>query len=347
MFDAPLTSEILADTRSVELSRSPLAADPAVFPLPSSARQHTLRSSISCTGVGLHSGTKTTLTLHPADIGAGIAFRRTDKIGGGAMIPALWSNVSDTRLNTCISNGDHVSVRTIEHLMAALAGMGVDNAVIEIDGEEVPVMDGSAAPFVFLIECAGLVEQSAPRQVIKLLKPILLRDGDKMAALRPAEDFTLSVDIDFAAAAIGRQQVSLTVERDAFKSEISRARTFGFEQEVEAMRAAGLGRGGSLDNAVVISGDGSTVLNQDGLRYDNEFVRHKLLDALGDLSLAGAPLLAEFHGSRTGHALNNRLLRAMFADSSAWVRVPVGLSASVDLPRSLHRSTRLVAAASM
>lgn len=310
-------------------------------------RQQTLRSAISCTGVGLHSGSKTSLTLHPAPADSGIMFRRVDVRGKESEIAAIWSNVSDTRLNTCISNEEGVSVRTIEHLMSALAGMGVDNAVIEIDGEEVPVMDGSAAPFVFLIECAGLVEQAAPRQVIKLLKSVTVTDGDKIASLRPADHFTLSVDIDFPAAAIGRQQVSLTLESATFKAEISNARTFGFEQEVEAMRAAGLGRGGSLDNAVVISGDGSRVLNEDGLRYGDEFVRHKLLDALGDLALAGAPLEAHFSGARTGHALNNRLLHALFADSTAWIRVPHGLQRGMGLPRSMDRDSRLVAAASM
>jgi UDP-3-O-[3-hydroxymyristoyl] N-acetylglucosamine deacetylase len=335
MFDTAVTSdasaklEILSEPVSVERVRQHGAI----------ARQHTLKSSISCTGVGLHSGTKTTMVLHPAEAGSGIRFRRVDAKGGFAVIPAAWSNVTDTRLNTCISNKDGVSVKTIEHLMSALAGMGVDNALIDIDGEEVPVMDGSAAPFVFLIECAGLVEQSAPRQVIKVLKRVTVTDGDKIATLAPSEEFTLAVDIDFAAAAIGRQQVSLTVDAAAFKAEISRARTFGFEQEVEAMRAAGLGRGGSLDNAVVIAGDGKGVLNKEGLRYDNEFVRHKLLDALGDLSLAGAPLEASFRGTRTGHALNNLLLRALFADSTAWVRVPQGLAGSLD--------SRLVAAASM
>lgn len=311
------------------------------------ARQHTLRSSISCTGIGLHSGAKTSLTLHPAEADSGIRFRRTDLKGGAALIPALWANVTDTRLNTCISNQDGVSVRTIEHLMSALAGMGVDNAIVEIDGEEVPVMDGSAAPFVFLIECAGLAPQATPRQVIKLLKPVMVADQGKIASLRPSDQFTLAVDIDFSAAAIGRQQASLTVDAAAFKSEISNARTFGFEREVEAMRAAGLGRGGSLDNAVVISDDGSRILNQGGLRYGDEFVRHKLLDALGDLSLAGAPLQAHFSGTRTGHALNNQLLRALFADRAAWIRIPQGMQGSKALPRSMDRDSRMVAAASM
>jgi UDP-3-O-[3-hydroxymyristoyl] N-acetylglucosamine deacetylase len=335
MFDSTVSSDAAS---KLEILSEPVLAE-RIRAHGAIARQHTIKSSISCTGVGLHSGTKTTMTLHPAEAGSGIRFRRVDAKHYGAVIPALWSNVTDTRLNTCISNAQGVSVKTIEHLMSALAGMGVDNALIDIDGEEVPVMDGSAAPFVFLIECAGLVEQSAPRQVIKVLKRVTVADGDKIASLAPSEDFTLAVDIDFAAAAIGRQQVSLTVDAAAFKAEISRARTFGFEQEVEAMRAAGLGRGGSLDNAVVIAGDGKGVLNKEGLRYDNEFVRHKLLDALGDLSLAGAPLEASFRGTRTGHALNNLLLRALFADSTAWVRVPQGLAGSMD--------GRLVAAASM
>ena len=335
MFDASVTSDTTADNRPLPLLRS------------GQARQHTLRSAITCTGVGLHSGSKTTMTLHPAEANSGIVFRRVDGRGNGALIPALWSNVSDTRLNTCISNQDGVSVRTIEHLMAALAGMGVDNALIDIDGEEVPVMDGSAAPFVFLIECAGLAEQAAPRQVIKILKPVSVIEGDKMVSLVPSDDFILTVDIDFAAKAIGRQETSLTVDSAAFKAEISRARTFGFEQEVEAMRAAGLGRGGSLDNAVVISGDGSGVLNRDGLRYDDEFVRHKLLDALGDLSLAGAPIQGHFTGTRCGHAINNRLLHVMLADRTGWVRVPQGLQGSMALPRSLERNPRLVAGPSM
>ena len=293
------------------------------------AKQHTLRSAISCTGVGLHSGTITTLTLRPADIDSGIQFRRVDK--NGAVIPALWSSVSDTRLNTCISNADGVSVRTIEHLMSALAGLGVDNAVIEIDGEEVPVMDGSAAPFVFLIECAGLAEQSAPRQAIKILRAVTVQDGDKSATLRPADTFTMSMEIDFRAAAIGRQSMSVSVGADAFKAEISRARTFGFEQEVEAMRAAGLGRGGSLENAVVISGDGSSVLNEEGLRYDDEFVRHKLLDAVGDLALAGAPLRGRFVAHRSGHRLVQRLLHALFADRSTWREItPMRLSLAAE-----------------
>jgi UDP-3-O-[3-hydroxymyristoyl] N-acetylglucosamine deacetylase len=282
-------------------------------------RQRTLKSAISCTGIGLHSGAKVTMTLTPAPQDTGILFRRVDIKGGGALIPAHWANVSDTRLNTCISNDAGVSVRTIEHLMAALAGSRVDNAVIEISGPEVPVMDGSAAPFLFLIECAGVVEQSAPRRAIEVLKRVTLRDGDKMASLTPAPGFSVRFEIDFDSAAIARQECFISMTSGMFKREISRARTFGFEHEVVQLRAAGLAKGGSLDNAVVIS-DGK-VLNEDGLRYEDEFVRHKALDAVGDLYLAGGPLLGAFHGTRSGHAMNNRLLRELFADPTAWALV--------------------------
>ncbi|WP_142848825.1 UDP-3-O-acyl-N-acetylglucosamine deacetylase [Telmatospirillum sp. J64-1] len=281
-------------------------------------RQHTLKSAITCKGVGLHSGAKITMTLRPGEANSGIVFRRVDIPGKGALIPAHWASVSDTRMNTCISNDQGVGVKTIEHLMAALAGMGIDNAEIDINGEEVPVMDGSAAPFLFLIECAGVVEQDAPRRAIRVLKPVVVTDGDKMASLMPSDSFSVRFEIDFSSNAINRQECALDLSEGAFKAEISRARTFGFEQEVSALRSMGLARGGSLDNAVVISSDGERVLNEEGLRYDDEFVRHKILDAVGDLYLAGAPLLGHFHGIRSGHALNNRLLRALFADDQAW-----------------------------
>jgi UDP-3-O-[3-hydroxymyristoyl] N-acetylglucosamine deacetylase len=301
-------------------------------------KQRTLKNSISCTGIGLHTGSKITITLHPADADTGIVFRRTDIPGGGAVIPARWSSVSDTRMNTCIADTDGVTVRTIEHLMAALAGMAIDNATIDINGPEVPVMDGSAAPFLFLVECAGVVEQAATRQAVKILKRIAARDGDKIAVLMPGRTSTLRVEIDFSVAAIRRQECFLPMSVSAFKSEISRARTFGFEQEVAAMRTAGLARGGSLDNAVVISCDGEKVLNEEGLRYEDEFVRHKMLDAVGDLYLAGAPILGHFHGVRSGHAVNNRLLRELFADRSAWTMVPFGgRDAAMEQPSFMPR----------
>ncbi|HVI50845.1 MAG TPA: UDP-3-O-acyl-N-acetylglucosamine deacetylase [Candidatus Sulfotelmatobacter sp.] len=316
----------------------------AVRPSFGAVKQRTLKTSIGCTGVGLHSGSKVTMILHPAEANSGIRFRRTDIAGAGAVIPARWDSVSDTRLNTCVADAGGIGVRTIEHLMSALCGMGIDNVLIDISGPEVPVMDGSAAPFLFLIECAGVVEQAAPRRVVKVLKPVVVRDGDKVAMLTPAHSFSVHMEIDFPVPTIGRQECLLSVHPGAFKSEVSRARTFGFEQEVAAMRAAGLGRGGSLDNAVVIASDGQGVLNEEGLRYDDEFVRHKALDAVGDLYLAGGHILGAFHGVRTGHALNNMLLRALFADDSAWTLTTVSAHdahRTAELPMA---STRLIAA---
>ncbi len=254
------------------------------------------------------------MTLHPAAPDSGIVFRRSDR--GGAEIKACWRNAVEQPLCTRLDDGEGLSVATIEHLMAALGGLEIDNAVIELDGPEVPVMDGSAAPFVFLIECAGIAEQDAPRRAIKVLQPITVGEAGKSAALTPDDGFSMSFAIDFASDAISRQDIAITVDPESFRSDISRARTFGFLHEVDQMRAAGLARGASLDNAVVISGD--QVLNREGLRYVDEFVRHKVLDALGDLYLAGAPILGHFRGVRSGHALNRRLLKALFADPSAW-----------------------------
>lgn len=278
------------------------------------ARQKTLKASIHCRGIGLHSGTRVNIALHPGAPGTGIIFRRRD--AGGAEIKAQWRNVVDSSLCTTIGNNNGLAIATVEHLMAAFAGLEVDNAIVELDGPEVPVMDGSAAPFVFLIECAGLVEQHLPRQAIKVLKPVSVGVPGKSAALLPADRLCLSFAIDFSSGAINRQELTLTIEPEIFKHDISRARTFGFLHEVKQMRAAGLARGGSLDNAIVISGD--RVLNEEGLRYGDEFVRHKVLDALGDLYLMGRPVLGHFHGVRSGHALNHRLITALFADPTAW-----------------------------
>lgn len=278
------------------------------------APQKTLKTAIHCRGVALHSGARVRMTLHPADPDTGILFRRTDR--AGAEIQARWHNAVEQPLCTRLDDGEGLSVATIEHLMAAFAGLEIDNAVIELDGPEVPVMDGSAAPFVFLIECAGVVEQDASRRAIKVLKPVSVGEPGKSAALIPDDGFSMSFAIDFASGAISRQDIAIAVDPESFKTDISRARTFGFLHEVDQMRAAGLARGGSLDNAVVISGD--QVLNHEGLRYVDEFVRHKLLDALGDLYLAGAPVIGHFRGMRSSHALNRRLLEALFADPSAW-----------------------------
>ncbi|MBI4184767.1 MAG: UDP-3-O-acyl-N-acetylglucosamine deacetylase [Proteobacteria bacterium] len=281
-------------------------------------RQRTLKSAISCNGVGLHTGARVSLTLRPGEPGSGIVFRRSDIGGGGAAIPARWDRVVDTTLCTTLGEGG-IRVGTVEHLLAAVAGCGVDNAVVEVGGPEVPIMDGSAAPFVFLIECAGLVEQPAARRAIRVLRPVSVAHGSASASLRPAGAFGIDFAIDFANPVVGRQECSLTPANGAFKSEIARARTFGFLDDVESLRARGLARGGSLENAVVVCGE--RVLNQDGLRYEDEFVRHKVLDCVGDLCLAGAPLIGRFVGVQSGHFLNNRLLKALFADPDAWETV--------------------------
>ncbi len=278
------------------------------------APQKTLKAAIHCRGVALHSGARVGMTLHPAAPNSGIVFRRSDR--AGAEIEAHWLNAVESPLCTRLENGEGLSITTIEHLMGALAGLEIDNAVIELDGPEVPVMDGSAAPFVFLIECAGVVEQDAPRRALKVLKPVSVSEGGKSASLLPDDGFSMSFAIDFASGAIRRQDLTIALDPESFKSDISRARTFGFLHEVDQMRAAGLARGGSLENAVVIKGD--EVLNREGLRYVDEFVRHKVLDALGDLYLAGAPIIGHFRGMRSGHALNCRLLQTLFADPSAW-----------------------------
>lgn len=279
-------------------------------------QQHTLRNRISCTGIGLHSGAKVSLTLHPAEVDTGIVFVRGDLDGDRAIVPATWRHVVDTMLCTTIGNEDGVRVATIEHLMAALHGCGVDNAIVEVSGPEVPIMDGSAAPFVFLIECAGLTMQDQPRRVLRIRRKVEVQTPAGRASLAPAKDFSLGFEIEYNNKLIARQRLNLR-PLDTFRTEICRARTYGFEHEVEALRARGLARGGSLDNAVVVSGD--TVLNKDGLRYRDEFVRHKVLDAMGDLYLAGGRIKGHFEGQRAGHGLNNQLLRALFADPAAWV----------------------------
>jgi len=289
--------------------------------------QKTLRQRIGCTGIGLHTGRKVRLELVPAEAGSGIWFRRTD-LPGTPLVAARWDGVRESVLCTTVGEDEPATVMTVEHLVAALAGLGVDNVVIELDGPEVPAMDGSAAPFVFLIECAGLEEQAAPRRYVEVLRPVRVSDGEARAALTPSDGFSIGFDIDFRAAAIGRQRGYFDAARDSFKRTLAGARTFGLIEEVEHMRSRGLALGGSLDNAVVVADD--QVLNAGGLRYRDEFVRHKMLDTLGDLALAGAPILGHFHGSRSGHALNNRLLRALFADARAWRMVDGASAASAN-----------------
>ena len=277
------------------------------------APQRTLRTAVGCRGVGLHCGQSVALTLRPAPPDSGIVFRRID---AGAETRAHWKNTIVSSLSTVLSNGEGVRINTIEHLMAAFAGAAVDNAVVELDGPEVPIMDGSAAPFLHLIEQAGTVAQDEPRRAIKIMKPVTVVDGDAVASLLPDHGFSMSFEIDYENPLIRRQDLVVTLDPDAFRAELAPARTFGLLDDVPRLHAAGLGRGGSLDNVVVVSG--SRVLNRGGLRYADEFVRHKLLDAVGDLYLAGGPIIGHFRGVRSGHAHTRQLLAALFADDDAW-----------------------------
>jgi UDP-3-O-[3-hydroxymyristoyl] N-acetylglucosamine deacetylase len=285
-------------------------------------RQRTLKAPIGCVGVGLHSGKRVSLTLRPANPDQGIIFRRTDL---GLDIPARFDHVLDTRLATVLGlpKNPVARVATVEHVMAALAGSGIDNAIVELDGPETPILDGSAAPFLFLVDCAGWADQETLRSVIEIRRTVRVTDGDAFAELRPANPgmhgLDMALSIDFSAAAIGRQALSLRLTPDSFRQDLAPARTFALAEEVAQLQAAGLALGGSLDNAIVV--DQARVLNPTGLRMPDEFARHKLLDAVGDLALAGAPLRGRFVAHRSGHALNNRLLRALFADNAAWREV--------------------------
>lgn len=284
--------------------------------------QSTIRQIVSCHGTGLHSGVDATLTLKPAVAGTGVVFRRTDVAGERAVVPARFDLVAGAAYGTTLRNAAGTEVRTVEHLMAALAAAGIDNVVAEVDGPEIPIMDGSAAPFLSLVERAGTQELPAVRHYLRVVKPVEVRDGAKLARLSPYMGFQIDCDIDFDAAAIARQRFIFDVGHDTFKREVARARTFTQAGDIEALRAHGLALGGSLDNAVVV--DGGTVLNPEGLRFADECVRHKALDVLGDLALAGMPILGRFEGVRMGHAMNNRVLRALMADTSAYDVVPAG-----------------------
>jgi len=278
-------------------------------------KQRTLKSLVRATGVGLHTGQKVAMTLRPAQPGTGIVFRRLD-LPSPVAIPARADAVGETRLCSCLVSGD-TKVYTVEHLMSALAGLGVDNLYVDLDGPEVPIMDGSAAPFALLIKQAGLEEQNAPKRFLRVRKRIEARDGDKWAALEPFEGFRLSFSIVYSHPVIARSNSGLTVDfaQTSYMSEVARARTYGFMQEVEDLRDSGLALGGGLDNAVVL--DEFRVLNAEGLRFADEFIRHKVLDAIGDLYLLGSPLLGAFSAHKSGHALNNRLLLALLADPAA------------------------------
>jgi UDP-3-O-[3-hydroxymyristoyl] N-acetylglucosamine deacetylase len=282
-------------------------------------RQRTLKSLIRATGVGLHSGAKVTMTLRPAAPDTGIVFRRVD-LPVPVELRADPYLVGDTRLASCLER-DGAKIATVEHLMSALAGLGVDNAYIDVDAPELPIMDGSAGPFVYLLQSAGIEEQAAAKKFVRVKKALEVRDGDKWAKLEPYEGFRLSFSIVFQHPVMQRSGASVTVDfaDNSYVRDVARARTFGFMQDVEAMQSMGLALGGSLENAIVM--DEYRVLNQDGLRLPDEFVRHKVLDAVGDLYLLGHPLLAAFSAHKSGHALNNQLLRALLADQSAWETV--------------------------
>lgn len=278
--------------------------------------QNTLLHSVTFHGVGLHSGAPVAMTVHPAGEDHGIWFRRTDVAGVDALIPARWDAVVPSKLCTLIANAAGTTVSTIEHIMAALAGSAIHNALIDIDGPEVPILDGSSARFVAGFLDAGLKVQNAPVRAIKVLKAVEVRDGDAVARLEPSDMLEIDFSIDFAEAAIGRQTKVLNMANGAFVRELSDSRTFCRNAEVIAMRERGLALGGTLENAVVFDGD--KVLSPGGLRHADEPVRHKMLDALGDLALAGGPILGRYTGVRAGHAMTNRLLRALFADPTAW-----------------------------
>ena len=274
-------------------------------------------------GVGVHTGRRVRLAVRPAPAGTGVVFVRTDVTDRDNRIPVSGEAVVDARLNTMIENAAGVRLSTIEHLMAAFAALGVSNAVVEVDGPELPILDGSALEFVKLLDRAGFRRQSNPVRYIELLETVHVEEGDKHAALRPCDRYEMRMEIDFPSAAIGNQVVDFVVDEATFRKEIMAARTFGFAHEVEALRQAGLARGGSLENAVVIDGD--DILNPGGLRMEREFVRHKALDAIGDLYVLGAPLLGRYEGYKAGHAVNNKLVRALLAAPHAWrevTRVP-------------------------
>jgi UDP-3-O-[3-hydroxymyristoyl] N-acetylglucosamine deacetylase len=278
--------------------------------------QHTVKAPALFAGVGVHTGAYTRVAVRPAGADTGVVFVRTDVTDRDNRIAVSAEAVCKTQLGTVIANAAGVTVSTIEHLMAAFVMLGVDNAIVELDGPEMPIMDGSSLPFLRVLDRAGLREQQAPRRYIEILETVEVVDGDKRAALKPAEQFEVAFEIRFDSAAIGRQAIDLVMDEQAFRAELADCRTFGFVHEVEALRAMGLARGGSMENAVVIDGD--RVLNPEGLRRPDEFVRHKALDAIGDLYVLGLPVLGRFEGLLAGHGLNNALVRALAARPDAW-----------------------------
>jgi UDP-3-O-[3-hydroxymyristoyl] N-acetylglucosamine deacetylase len=297
-------------------------------------RQRTLKNVIKATGITLHGGERAELTLRPAPKNTGIIFLRTD-LSPSVEIPALAVNVGDTTLSTSLVKGD-VKVATVEHLLSALAGLGIDNAYIDVTAPEIPIMDGSAGPFVFLVQSAGIQEQNAPKRFIRIKKKIKVKDGDKWASFEPFEGFkvTFTIEFDHPVFKLHSKTATLDFSSTSYVKEVSRARTFGFMADFEKLRSMNLARGASLDNAVAI--DDFRVLNEDGLRYEDEFVKHKILDAIGDLYLLGSSLIGEFAGYKSGHALNNKLLRELLANQEAWEYVTFDDPAHA--PISYHRA---------
>jgi UDP-3-O-[3-hydroxymyristoyl] N-acetylglucosamine deacetylase len=299
-------------------------------------KQRTLKNTIRATGVGLHTGDKVYLTLHPAEANSGIRFRRVD-LETPVTIEARPENVGETKLSTTLTSGN-VKVSTVEHLLSAMAGLGIDNAIIDVSAPEVPIMDGSAGPFVFLLQSAGVVEQDAPKQYIRIKRPIRVEDGDKWAAFEPFDGFKVTFTIDFEHPAFSDHLKTAVMDFSSttFVKEVSRARTFGFMRDIEFLRENNLALGGSLDNAIVVDDD--KVLNEDGLRYADEFVKHKILDAIGDLYLLGHSLIGEYQGFKSGHALNNKLLLTLLKDKEAWEMVT--FENAGDAPISYMRSAQ-------
>jgi len=291
--------------------------------------QHTLAKAVSCAGVGVHSGVRARLTLKPAPAGTGIVFVRTDVPNGTGTVPAHAETVTDTQLGTTISNEHGVSVAVVEHLLAAIAGLGIDNLIVEIDAQEVPIMDGSSSVFYELMMLAGLKAQGALRRRIRVLERVEVVDGPKRASLSPVADdsLTMRARIEYTDPTIGVQQMALRLLPGSFARDLAFARTFGFARDVDMLRAMGLARGGSLENAVVIDDNG--IMNPEGLRVEDEFIRHKMLDAVGDLMLAGAPIAGAYDAVQPGHGINNKLVRALLANPSAWCWEEAGSRAEV------------------
>ena len=282
-------------------------------------RQRTLKNVIRATGVGLHTGDKVYMTLRPAAVDTGIVFRRVD-LPNPVDIRSCCENVGDTRLSTTLVKGD-ARIATVEHLLSAMAGLGIDNAYVDLSAPEVPIMDGSAGPFVFLLQSAGIEEQGAAKRFIRIKKPVVVRDGDKWARFEPFDGFKVGFSIDFNHPMFTKRTSTSEIDfsTTSFVKEVSRARTFGFMRDIEMLRERNLALGGSMDNAIVL--DDYRVLNEDGLRYEDEFVKHKILDAIGDLYLLGHSLIGAFYGYKSGHELNNKLLRTLLAEASAWEEV--------------------------